>query len=376
MDGAAWAYARSVTPRRHQAGGPNRRGGPRDSLAVRLTRYGAVRMVEAMRIGLDEGDIDRVVQRYRLEMARYEAAARSVEQRLRRELREAAIPVLLSSRAKHPEDVRGKLRARRDDGRYVVDALLANLNQIMTDLAGCRVIVYDPRQESVAADVVRSALPGRPPGKADEVLDKDSGYKATHVLVVLDGPEVELSLQGAICEVQLTSIARHVFNELSHDIDYKHRGVTPGGDVQRHLRDVLNATQRLDTMIERLAGARAHELESSQRVIDDSEDLRFVLERLLNRPVRGEVGKLFRLLSAVVTPLTALSIASLDVPGALARGGRAIAEPSGSIDEEHDDVIGIALGLMDRYGETFRELASLWRGPATVLKRAILEASS
>ena len=111
-------------------------------------------------------------------------------------------------------------------------------------------------------------------------------------------------------------------------------------------------------------------------MLDDSEDISFVLERLLNRPVRGEVGKLFRLLSAVVTPLTALSIASLDVPGALARGGRAVAEPSGSIDEEHDDVIGIALGLMDRYGETFRELASLWRGPATVLKRAILEASS
>lgn len=333
-------------------------------------------MVEAVRTVLDEGDIDRVVQRYRLEMARYEAAARVVEQRLRRELREAAIPVLLSSRAKHPEDVRGKLRARRDDGRYVADALLTNLNLIMTDLAGCRVIVYDPRQESVAADVVRQALPSRPPGKADEVLDKDSGYKATHVLVVLDGPEVEQSVQGAICEVQLTSIARHVFNELSHDIDYKHRGVTPGGDVQRHLRDVLNATQRLDTMVERLAGARAHELESSQRVIDNSEDLRFVLERLLNRPVRGEVGKLFRLLSSVLTPLTALSLASLDVAGAVARGTATAAGLSGSIAAEVDDVIAITLGLNDRYGDTFRELAALWRGPSTALKRAILEASS
>jgi ppGpp synthetase/RelA/SpoT-type nucleotidyltranferase len=329
-------------------------------------------MQEPARRGLDEGDIERIVQRYRLEMARYEAAARFVEQRLRRELREAAIPVLLSSRAKHPEDVRGKLRARREDERYVVDALLTNLNRTMTDLAGCRVIVYDPRQESVAADVVRTALPGRPPGRADEVLDKDSGYKATHILVVLDSADVDVSLQGAICEVQLTSIARHVFNELSHDIDYKHRGVTPGGAVQQHLRDVLNATQRLDTMVERLAGARAHELESSQRVIDTSEDLRFVLERLLNRPVRGEVGKLYRLLAAVLTPLTAHSIASIDVPGAI-RGGEqaAAARPA----DERDDVICIALGLMSRHGETFRELASLWRGPSTALKRAILEAS-
>lgn len=327
---------------------------------------------------LSESQIDQVVQRYRREMARYEQAAKFVELRLRRELREAAIPVLLSSRAKHPEDVRGKLRVRRDDSRYRVEALFDNLNWVMTDLAGCRVIVYDPRQEAVAADVVRRALPTRPPGRADEVLDKDSGYKATHVLVLLDGTDVEMALQGAICEVQLTSIARHVFNELSHDIDYKHRGVTPGGEVQRHLRDVLNATQRLDTTIERLAGARAHELESSRRTIDSSEDLRFVLERALNRPIRGEVEKLHRLLTAVASPLTALSLTTFDVPSALERGldtARGLSSPPS--DNDLDDVVAIALGLLGTNGfaKDFRDLASQWRGPSTVLKRAILEAT-
>jgi hypothetical protein len=74
----------------------------------------------------------------------------------------------------------------------------------------------------------------------------------------------------------------------------------------------------------------------------------------------------------LLTPLTAHSIASIDVPGAI-RGGEqaAAARPA----DERDDVICIALGLMSRHGETFRELASLWRGPSTALKRAILEAS-
>ena len=55
---------------------------------------------------LSEDQIGRVIEAYRLQMARYEAAARFVEQRLRREYRAAALPVLLSSRAKHPEDLR------------------------------------------------------------------------------------------------------------------------------------------------------------------------------------------------------------------------------------------------------------------------------
>src|SRR5262249_29082758 len=58
---------------------------------------------------LTEAQIEQIAQRYKLEMVRYEGAARFVEQRLRRELREAAIPALLSSRAKHPGDVREKL---------------------------------------------------------------------------------------------------------------------------------------------------------------------------------------------------------------------------------------------------------------------------
>jgi hypothetical protein len=40
-----------------------------------------------------------------------------------------------------------------------------------------------------------------------------------------------------------------------------------------------------------------------------------------------------------------------------------------------DDVVALALGLVTNFGKKFRDLASQWRGPSTALKRAILEAT-
>jgi ppGpp synthetase/RelA/SpoT-type nucleotidyltranferase len=327
--------------------------------------------VEERATALTDPQIEQIVDQYMKEMARYEGAARHVEQRLRREMREAAIPTLLSSRAKHPEDLREKLRRKRDDARYGLEQLRKNVNHVVTDVAGCRVIVYDPRQASVAANVVRRSLTLWAGGKSDEVLEKESGYKATHLLVQLDR-DVDMTLHGAVCEVQVTSIACHVFNELEHDIAYKLKGVPPGPSVQRYLKDVLYGARILDGGVERLADARAQEIASTARTIETSEDLRFVLERIINRPVSGEVERLYRLLSSVLAPLTAHSLESLDLHTAMASGEKS-ARAAGI--QDTDDVIAIALGLLDRFGAEFQELAAQWRGPSTPMKRAILKAT-
>jgi ppGpp synthetase/RelA/SpoT-type nucleotidyltranferase len=318
---------------------------------------------------LTEDQIGRVIDTYRLQMARYEAAARFVEQRLRREFRAAALPVLLSSRAKHPEDLREKLRRRAADGdpRYEFASLMSNVNRIVTDVAGCRAIVYDPRLEMPAAQVVQRAfvLDYDP----DEVHRKPSGYRATHLLVPLVHAEVEASIRDAICEVQITSIASHVFNELEHDIRYKMKGVEPGERVRRNLEDLGHASRLLDNVVERLQDERARELDRSKKTISDTEMLRFVIEGILERPVTGEVAKLFRLLEWSADPLTVHAIEKLDLPQAAVRG--AVRRTSRGYPP--DDVVEIALGLMTRFGEEFRTLASSWRGPRTLLKRAIME---
>lgn len=318
---------------------------------------------------LSEDHIGRVIEAYRLQMARYEAAARFVEQRLRREFREAALPVLLSSRAKHPEDLRDKLRRRAAEGdpRFEFEPLMTDVNQAVTDVAGCRVIVYDPRLEMPAALVVQRAfgLDGSP----DEVHRKPSGYRATHVLVPLVQADTELSIRGAICEVQVTSIASHVFNEIEHDIRYKRKVVEAGERVHRMLGDLQHASCLLDSVVEWLQDERAREIDRSKKLIDGAETLRFVIERIFERPITGEVEKLFRLLQRSTNSLTVRAVEDLDLVQAARRG----AARRFLRNYPADDVVEIVLGLLDTFREEFRAIASSWRGPQTLLKRAIMD---
>lgn len=59
----------------------------------------------------------------------------------------------------------------------------------------------------------------------------------------------------------------------------------------------------------------------------------------------------------------------LDLPGAARRG----AERRTVKGYPPDDVVEIVLGLLDTSREEFRAIASRWRGPSTLVKRAIME---
>src|SRR5258708_17372780 len=91
---------------------------------------------------LEDLEIDALVQSYIHQMALFEEAALLIEQRLRSELRANAVRALLSSRAKHPEDLRAKLQRKRADPRYAASALHERMDFVVTDLAGCRALVY------------------------------------------------------------------------------------------------------------------------------------------------------------------------------------------------------------------------------------------
>ena len=113
---------------------------------------------------------------------------------------------------------------------------------------------------------------------------------------------------------------------------------------------------------------RAREIDRSKQTIDDAETLRFVIERILERPVTGEIEKLFRLLSSLIGRLTAREVEDLDLRRAASRG----ATKRGARGYPPDDVMELVLGLMDTFPE-FRVIAASWRGPSTPLKRAILD---
>lgn len=108
---------------------------------------------------LSDPEIEEIVEIYKQQQARFEDAAEAVASRAQRESRAAAIRTLISYRAKHPDDLAGKLRKKRDDSRYAASALRRGLDQVVTDLAGCRLIVYRPRDVDALSDLVRRVFP-------------------------------------------------------------------------------------------------------------------------------------------------------------------------------------------------------------------------
>jgi ppGpp synthetase/RelA/SpoT-type nucleotidyltranferase len=320
---------------------------------------------------LTDPEIDILVSQYAREMARYEEAARLVEDRVRRALRANVIRSLLSSRAKHPDDLRGKLEKKRSDSRYRLAALREDMNRVVTDLAGCRVMVYQLPDIDKVERVIRETFKLAVLENAFERHRKESGYLATHILVQIQDDEERLSLRGAVCEVQVTSIAAHVFNELEHDIGYKDHDCPPTEAEQGSLEEVRRMTWMLDRSVGRLLADRERAVDEQTRPLRSAEELQFTLEQGAGRPLHGEFVRLFRLLGAVIQPLTARALGP--VSELLDRGKQRAVDLQFAGD---DDVVNISLALFDDYADEFERFVAVQRGPITELKKAIQRAAT
>ncbi len=67
------------------------------------------------------------------------------------------------------------------------------MNEIVTDLAGCRVMVYRYSDVDNIERIVRETLELSSLPNSFEKHEKDSGYRATHMLVQLSDTEERLS---------------------------------------------------------------------------------------------------------------------------------------------------------------------------------------
>lgn len=297
---------------------------------------------------LSEPQIEGIVEAYRLQMTRYEEAALLVERRLLRELRAEAVRCLLSSRAKHPDDLRDKiqLKNRKHDSRYGLDTLARDVGKVVTDLAGVRVLVYQVDDVAKVQRVVRTQLRLAPCQRNDEVHDKLDGYWAAHLIVEIADDE-RTSLRGTFCEVQVTTVAAHVFNELEHDIKYKTHGVDVGDAETKTLLDLKAAARLLDRAAERLLIERGETAIRTQREISDASQIQFIFEQRAGRKLSGDFERLFRFVRASVDKLTAATLDSIGQPQELLRRGDEIATAVGWADA--DDVAKLVMGLYDSY---------------------------
>ncbi|MCB9613492.1 MAG: RelA/SpoT domain-containing protein [Sandaracinus sp.] len=325
---------------------------------------------------LDDPQIEKLIARYKREMARYEKAAAAVADRLRRELRGAAIKHMVAHRAKHPSDLLEKLRRKSVEKPdvYSWEKLDLDIGAVATDLAGCRVVVYWPEDEAAVAEIVKKTFvqPDRPDAQLDRRRKVGEVYWATHALVHPYGTndaEPDEAIEGALCEVQIVTVASHLYNEIEHDIVYKEK--TRGGpadDSERQLLDELRGVARVaDRLVAELREYRQTRI-SESRSIEDPEELRFAFWKLAGRRVEGEFARLKTLLDILLVPVTAAAIRGLGEFDALIECGQSAL---GDDAADFDELSLYAVGLRADFSGEIDAVAEGFTGPDTPMRRAL-----
>jgi ppGpp synthetase/RelA/SpoT-type nucleotidyltranferase len=174
--------------------------------------------------------ITRAVQRYHREYDRYLKLCARVAEICRIEVVEGnAIRAQVTSRAKSPKSLEGKLRRFAASGKKEMPDVDAVFSQIR-DLAAVRIATYEQRHEVEVVQFVCNRfldLQGRPPTHERKDKNRQSPnnfYRATHIEVVLPPADVVgtyTNVADVPCEIQVCSMMAHVWNEIEHDLGYK-----------------------------------------------------------------------------------------------------------------------------------------------------------
>lgn len=179
---------------------------------------------------ISDDTIKRAVQRYHREYDRYLKLAARVAEICRSEIVEGnAIRAQVTSRAKSPKSLEGKLRRFAATGKKSFPNVDAVFDQIR-DLAAVRVATYEQRHEDQVVQLVCNRFVdtgGQRPTherKDKNRDDPDNFYRASHIevfLTAVDGVGTYTNVMDVPCEVQVCSMMSHVWNEIEHDLGYK-----------------------------------------------------------------------------------------------------------------------------------------------------------
>ena len=326
---------------------------------------------------LTERQIEFLVKSYKREMARYEKAGLLIGDRLRSELRQAGVKHMISSRLKHPDDLAGKLRkkAREKPHIYKWDSLQQDLGSIVTDLAGCRVVVYSADDEHVVGNMVGRffAQPQREDATARRRRSLDEAYWATHALIHPYSPDdhTDPTIDGTICELQIVTAAAHLFNEIEHDITYKDRDAgLQANDPERQLIDELRGVARIaDRLVLELLNLRARRRKEGSQVISTPEELKFVLSDQAGKSIDGEESsRLLGLLDQCLDRVTPAAIREMGPVNDVIDVGKTLLGGKAS---EYAETILYTVGLLKKFTPEIKLALKGWRGPRTAMRRAI-----
>ena len=184
-----------------------------------------------------------LAQRYAQEQARYERLARHVAGAIKEAVGREGIPCEVSHRAKEIDSfVKKAIRPRTP----AYQDPLAEIG----DKAGVRVVVtFESDVELVVAAIANQFEHGDIDDKRKDLAFNQLGYFAVHVEVWLARTEAVGTLtefRDKRCEVQVQTLAGHLWSEGSHDLLYKTNQAVPP-DLQRRIYRLVALVELFDS---------------------------------------------------------------------------------------------------------------------------------
>ncbi len=190
-------------------------------------------------------------------------------EKLESELKRHQIMARVSGRVKSKDSLARKLEKWSNDEKK--SALFKSKHDvfgIVGDLAAVRVMTYVEQDRERVATIARDIFTHRP-GREDfeyEVKensprikgDDTNYYRASHMQIRLRPSDLSGKLDNLVddhCELQITSMLAHVWNEIEHDIVYKGDKSVLSGDEMSALESLGLLTKTGDNIIVSLINA-------------------------------------------------------------------------------------------------------------------------
>jgi len=355
-----------------------------DAAAMRYSGGLSLSPRSLMPAPLTDDQVVLLVAKYLRERDRFQKMALAVQRHLQAALKHHIVRCVVTARSKDRDSLRKKLRKNAEELDY--DRLREEFGPDLLDLAGARVMLYEFDRD--AERVVRLiedtfVVSEEPRFRKNHGAGDTRCYQARHRVVSLrpdqtEDPEFE-NLKGVLCEVQVVSLVKHIWNELEHDIRYKdpeHLG-DPSEEQSAWLSVLWDSLQAADTAVEHLSRVTDHKraiVQDESRPLEDAEALRLALGNLIGRPVTGNVQQLYALLNTTEKTLSvnALRETGIHTNEAQKAGSRQATSVGFS---DPDDCEQMVASMFAERGKDFADLAAGWRGPRTRLRRLIEELS-
>lgn len=267
-------------------------------------------------MALSKEDVLWICAQYEEARPTYERLASEIHTVLAKVVENRGLRHMVTHRAKSQSSLYRKLWKDRE--QHSAANFKSSLSPPMKDLAAARVLLYLPDD----VDPVVEALTGYFRAASHTTVCKDlratgGKYSAYHLQVACDGTALDLSglshvVPTTVFEVQICTLAAHIWNELEHDIIYKQPSGKPDAAQQELLIALHGVLDLGSSTASRLMHHTGAQISKNTAPIVDADELQFSLRNHRGGlPLRGDFKALFDLLSGLMDPLNNVTLHEL-----------------------------------------------------------------